>query len=67
MKYSEKEMADAIDNLISIIANSHDGTDLLYKFQLACEKHPVIQEIYNYGPNGPAGIGLGNFGGHAVG
>lgn len=29
--------------------------------------HPCIQELDDYGPNGPVGLGLGVIGGHAVG
>jgi len=29
--------------------------------------HSSINEVDEYGANGPAGIGLGNYGGHAVG
>lgn len=63
MKYSEKEMADAIQELIDIIISKIRT----HEFYQLCEKHEVIHEIYQFGPDGPAGIGLGNFGGHAVG
>lgn len=29
--------------------------------------HNLVNQLDEYGPNGPAGIGLGNYGGHAVG
>lgn len=74
MKYSEKEMADAIDDLLSFINGvAQYGTEeskffpFKQKFDELMVKHPVIKEIDNFGPDGPVGIGLGNFGGHAVG
>lgn len=29
--------------------------------------HSCIEELDEYGPNGPVGIGLGRMGGHAIG
>ena len=62
-KYTEFEMAKAINALWEIVCDSVNETiqDTLK------EQHPVIDEIDEFGPAGPAGIGLGRFGAHAVG
>lgn len=61
-KYTEKELAEAISDLI-VVAEFYNQSEL----NVLRKKHPVIDEICEFGPDGPVGIGLGNFGGHAVG
>ena len=65
MKYTEIELASAIEDLITLMrqVTQERGGDLAN----LREKHKVIDEIYKYGPHGPAGIGLGCYGGHAIG
>lgn len=67
-KYTEQELALAINDLIVIAENFEIcGMTLIEELNALREKHEVIEEICTYGPDGPVGIGLGNFGGHAVG
>lgn len=65
MRYSERELAEAIEALLGCVRDLHDDPDAA--IDRLKEKHPVIDEIDEFGPRGPAGIGLGRFGGHAVG
>lgn len=71
MKYSEKEIADAIYDLITTMETTVNETSTLFLLRKELDelrqKHPVINEIYEYGPDGPVGIGLGKIGGHTVG
>lgn len=62
MKYSEAELADAIDALIEEIKKRVPNS-----LSTIEANHPVVKEIDMFGPDGPCGIGLGQFGGHAVG
>lgn len=61
-KYTEQELAEAISDLIAASEfYNQSELDILRK------KHPVIDEICEFGPDGPCGMGLGNYGAHAVG
>lgn len=61
--YTELELAKAIEDLIEIVRPHmpDDAWDALEK------KHPCIEEINTFCAEGPCGMGLGYFGGHAIG
>lgn len=61
MKYTEEELAKAIEALIETYSlNTKEGFDKL------CEQHPCIEEINLFSADGPVGLGLGKYGGHSV-
>lgn len=62
MKYTEKQLADAIAALLQIIVDA--GMD--DKVEEVCNQHQCVEEVNLFGPDGPVGLGLGRFGGHAV-
>ena len=59
VSYTEKELATAINDLLDLLSETERDTMF--------EKHHCCEEIWYFGPDGPVGIGLGKYGGHAIG
>ncbi len=66
MKYTERQLAEAIERLMKTIQeiDPEHAEEYLDRDEKEFE---VIGHIRFYGPYGPLGLGLGRFGGHAVG
>jgi hypothetical protein len=57
------DFEDAMDDMWELLKQKATPEEL----EKLKSDHSCIDEIDEFGPNGPCGIGLGNFGGHAVG
>lgn len=62
MKYSERDLASAIDALLKKLKDASEE-----ELEALFNEHPCIHEVNEFGADGPIGLGLGRFGGHAVG
>ena len=62
MKVTEYELAKAIEALIEFIKTKGFESEL----DDLSKVHPIIAEIDEFSAEGPCGIGLRKFGGHAV-
>ncbi len=66
MSYSEKQYAEALeavwDALEALEGCDYDTVDR----KTLMEKYPILHEINEFGAQGPVGLGLGKFGGHAI-
>lgn len=59
LAYTEKELATAINDLMELLSEEQREAMFL--------KHNCCEEIWVSGPDGPTGMGLGRYGGHAIG
>ena len=66
--YNASQLEEALGTLWELVEDRLTEDD--YK-KLGIDKESnaingVFEELHSFGPNGPVGIGLGRFGGHAV-
>jgi hypothetical protein len=61
--YKYNEMSEALNDMWELLKEKVSPPEL----EALKEKHPVIHELDESGPNGYCGIGLGKYGGHAIG
>jgi glutamine synthetase adenylyltransferase len=61
--YTYKEMSDALNDMWEILLKKLNPQEI----EELKDKHPVINELDESGPQGYCGIGLGKYGGHAIG
>lgn len=63
MPYQQHDFEQAMDAMWELLKVSATEQEL-ERLKIA---HPCVEELDEYGPNGPVGIGLGRMGGHAIG
>jgi hypothetical protein len=71
MAYTKNQLVEAMYDcwhLLRELEQEPDDNHMAKSPKLVAlqEKHPCLAELDESGPNGWAGIGLGNMGGHAI-
>ena len=61
-RYTERELTTTIEKLIELL-KPHLSDE---HFDKICQEDPIIEEVNQFGPGGPCGMGLGYYGGHAI-
>lgn len=61
-KHTREQFETALGILWERLEKIHSQEEL----EQLTKDQPLLEELYEFGINGPIGLGLGNFGGHSV-
>jgi hypothetical protein len=67
--YNREDAVNALEDLWDLLVDQKWDLAKEYppELQELVKKHKILQELAEFGPNGPVGLGIGRIGGHAVG